>query len=459
MMDPSIQNTLNLDHHMRQLAYSIEAARAACAPGVDKITVIMNLEDFSLRNATPKASILEFIEIVCIVYPETMGTCIVWQIPKIAYMTLSSIARPFIDRRTWSKMHFLYGDSSPNSECDRVMKDVVGPDWRVVTGLGQPRTQTAYSEYYQRDILCARGFNFASYWQHRQQSDLERAAACGGPPWRHLTPEAVLDAEQWDGAFPGFWQSSLLGGRATNADNTPGSTFKDVDLDTLSEAWATPPQSETEDTEPAQSVQMPAPVLKPSTVGRPALPLPQKVSPPRGSPTSGSDGVRSTLPAPQPCCSGLCCVGYGVLLLSVLLALHAATETILREHRGVGPSGPLAHSRGLLLLDVSLAGIGLGLAAHTTPAPAGAGFLHTTCVPWAILLLRMFSMPEAIRTVVRAMKGKESAIGSVFIVVSLEVADAFLSTCFALMWIRRRMVKAHKKNVRYARLSDDVYLP
>lgn len=249
MMDSSIQNTMDQDHHMRHLAYSIEAARAECVAGIDKIAVTMNLENYSFWSSVPVSSVLETIEILCIVYPETLGSCIIWQCPQIA-ITAFNFCKPFIDERTFKKFVFLSGSYAPNSECDMVMTDVIGPDWRRLTGLGLPRTQKAYSQYYGEEILGACGFDFTAYWQSRLRCDAEHAASAGGPPWKHLTHEVALDASQWDGAFPGFWEANL--GMAGSGGNSaePGSDTTEVatglshvvdltDAGEDEEAWAT----------------------------------------------------------------------------------------------------------------------------------------------------------------------------------------------------------------------------
>lgn len=489
MIDPGVQNTLDLDTHMRYLAYSLEAARAACAPGVDKVCVTVNFENFSLRNAVPKSTVMESIEILCIVYPETLGTCIVWQAPAVANVFFSA-TKPFMDKKTWQKAIFLSGDSSPDSEIDHVMQDLVGPEWRRLTGLGLPRAQKAYSEHFKKEILSARGFEHSTYWQGRLQCDVERAAALGGPPWQHLKPDTALDPEQWDGAFPGFWQASF--GRQRNksdVESNPRTEFQDGD--NASEAWATPPQSETEEQEPtsppkdtlritANAVATAATAVRTTAtavgdlpharvLGRPVLPHAKgnsrTVEGRLRAPTRLDSDCESSAELAasgevqqlKPWLNVMCCIGYVVLLLNILLAVNAAVAVILSENRSAaGLPGPLAHSRMVLLLDIPLAGIGLGLAMQAGPAPTGCECMpasqRSSCIPWAILLLRMFAMPESMRSMMKAYNGHIGLFGGSFGVVSLEVTDGLLSIAFALMWLRH--LPQHKK-ARYARLDEE----
>mmetsp|Transcript_71531 Transcript_71531/g.205215 ORF Transcript_71531/g.205215 Transcript_71531/m.205215 type:complete len:597 (+) Transcript_71531:170-1960(+) len=467
ILDNGCENTKDDDTHMRLLAYSVEAARRSCLPGVDKICVAMNLEHFSVRNSVPRRVLMETIEILTIVYPETLGTCILWQAPSYA-LAMLALAKPFLDPRTLQKFAFVSGDASPGSEADRQMVEVVGPDWRVLTGLGLPPKERCYSEYFRREIACARGFEFEPYWKRRQRDDAARAKEAGGPPWRHLPRDSAIDPALWDGAYPGYWASSLPSRhRAVGSKAEAEAEFADTTSYTSeaaeAEVWASPRQSDSDgafDGTPA-----------PQKLGRSATPLsiPRRIVGGLASIASASSTPSNLSGHGRPPGSGsstLRVLGGAALLLSALLALDTTFAISLQESADDGGTTPsrgavnlLAAFRLLTLLDIPLVSVGLGLLMHGDSVPGGCECLppNRRClnVPGALLLLRFFSMPEAIRTVARVTRHDlGDAAGSPplpLVLVYLQSADALLSVTFALLWVWRLSNQVG----RYARLPSD----
>lgn len=403
----------------------VQSARANSAPGVDKICVVVNMEDFTVRNSMSRNAIMEGIEILTIVYPETLGHLVLWQPPGYAY-TLFKLFKKFLDPRTLKKILFVSGDASPGSANDNEMAEVVGPNWRVLTGLVSPRAETAHSEKHRREIPCARGFRFDAYWQGAIQRDRDRAALSGGPPWP-LQWHDVIDEDQWDGAYRAFWEANLL--------HEP------------TEVWASPAQSETEPWEdcPLVDPSVPqvgaevgteSPRVPPQVLGKPALPTLGAHALPGGRTAAPFRGRAADVKAPsKSTASGLCCIGHTSLVVHVLLAANTVLEIVAHQwmvdHRRVML---LLHEVGLL--NLPLVSVGLGVLFHGAPVAHGCECLcpRSQCLPWALLLLRIFAMPETLRNFAEAMAREEQQIGPAR--VSMELGDAVLSIVFALSWLR-----------------------
>jgi len=206
MLDNTVENSTDAAEVMRFLAYNVQAALFNCARGVDKLCVTINLENFSMYNVPPFGVTRETLEILQVAFPETLGTVVLWQPPRY-FKSFFAMVRPLIDPRTRSKITFVIGDTQLGSENDGIMCGIFGTDWREVTGLGLPRAEHSYSNWFKRDIPCARGYCHATEWQRALDRDSHRALSSACPPW-HLTKEEALD-ETWDGSYPEFWSASL----------------------------------------------------------------------------------------------------------------------------------------------------------------------------------------------------------------------------------------------------------
>lgn len=65
---------------------------------------------------------METIEILTIAFPETLGTCVVWQPPGY-FNTVYRLMSPFVDPRTLQKVVIVSGDAVPGGEVDRKMNE------------------------------------------------------------------------------------------------------------------------------------------------------------------------------------------------------------------------------------------------------------------------------------------------------------------------------------------------
>jgi len=208
ILDGSAENSIDVPDNMRFLAYNVEAARYSCAEGVDKLCVICNLENLSILNSPPTSSVLETAEILQTVFPESLGTCIMWQPPQY-FEVLYGMVRPLLDARTKKKVHVVRGDTSPGTENDLLMSGLFGAGWRESLGLGLPRLERVYSDFFRREIDAGRGYVHASYWPTVLERDRERAAKM--PPWSFPSSFA-LDKSCWDGAYADYWAANLSSG-------------------------------------------------------------------------------------------------------------------------------------------------------------------------------------------------------------------------------------------------------
>lgn len=52
-----------------------------------------------------------------------------------------SVVSPFIDVRTKSKIKLVSGEHGPGSKIDLKLRDLIGPNWREVTGIDQKQVR------------------------------------------------------------------------------------------------------------------------------------------------------------------------------------------------------------------------------------------------------------------------------------------------------------------------------
>eukprot|EP01031_Cornospumella_fuschlensis_P028991 gene28991-34991_t len=147
IFDNTVQNTPHVDDHMTFLAFNLEFAIKTMTPEVDKYLVFMHLENFSFFNIPPFASTRETIQMMCTCFPERLGHCIAYRPPGI-FRTFFDTVKGFLDPRTVSKMIFITGDVSDGSENDKLLRKIIGDDWKVLTGAEQPRVDDKTSPGY-----------------------------------------------------------------------------------------------------------------------------------------------------------------------------------------------------------------------------------------------------------------------------------------------------------------------
>eukprot|EP00037_Helgoeca_nana_P024457 m.259711 g.259711 ORF g.259711 m.259711 type:complete len:420 (+) comp26643_c0_seq5:1660-2919(+) len=170
ILDNTVENTTNVEAHMRLLFYTTERLIRRMKPPVEKQVIFVHLPDFSLWNTPPLKSSKTSLAVFSLYYAERLGHCIFWQPPSY-FSTFIAMIRPFIDPATYAKVVVINGDASPGTVNDSKMNVLIGPDWRKKTGAGGTR-QTPKS---------SPGYRHSEYWQGALQEDTAIAAAEANP--------------------------------------------------------------------------------------------------------------------------------------------------------------------------------------------------------------------------------------------------------------------------------------
>lgn len=155
IFDNSVQNTTDTDGQLNFLAWNLESAIRLMPSKVDKYVVFMHLEHFSLFNSPNMKATKETIFMLCQSFPERLGHCVCFMPPVVFHYVYETI-KFLIDKRTRNKIIFLIGDMSDDSPNDIKMKQILGNDWKILTGANQPVVSKG----------CSPGYNFDKYWDN-----------------------------------------------------------------------------------------------------------------------------------------------------------------------------------------------------------------------------------------------------------------------------------------------------
>ena len=100
VFDNTVQNTNNMEGQMKFLAWNLNLACRMMDPQeVDKYTIFMNLEKFSIFSCPSMACSKETINMLCNMFPERLGHCICYQGPKY-FEYFFGLVKPFVDPKT-----------------------------------------------------------------------------------------------------------------------------------------------------------------------------------------------------------------------------------------------------------------------------------------------------------------------------------------------------------------------
>lgn len=153
IFDNSVQNTNCTTDQLNFLSWNLEYACRMMPLTVDKYVVFMNLEMFSIFATPSMAATKESIFMLCSAFPERLGHCVCYKPPSL-FHTFFNTLKGLIDPRTANKMVFITGDVSEGSPNDNLMRDIIGDDWKTLTGAEQP-------------VLvpnCSPGYDHSVYW-------------------------------------------------------------------------------------------------------------------------------------------------------------------------------------------------------------------------------------------------------------------------------------------------------
>eukprot|EP00035_Acanthoeca_spectabilis_P014841 m.291844 g.291844 ORF g.291844 m.291844 type:complete len:481 (+) comp16232_c0_seq5:10351-11793(+) len=180
VLDNTVENTTDVDVHMRLLFWTTERMIRRMKPPVEKQVMFVHLPDFSLWNAPPLKSSKTSLAVFSLYYAERLGHHIWWQPPSY-FSTFIAMIRPFIDPKTMAKVVLINGDTSPGSPNDQKLVAIIGPDWREKTGAEGTRETPKSSP----------GYIHAKYWKEALDEDaaLAEARNCKTPTRSH-TEEA-----------------------------------------------------------------------------------------------------------------------------------------------------------------------------------------------------------------------------------------------------------------------------
>lgn len=150
----SVQNTHNHDEQIEFLSFVLELAIQLSPKHRDKYVICLHLETFSFFNCPPMRTTIETCKMLVTCLPERLGHCICLHPPTV-FHTVFSTLKPFIDKRTTSKMVFLTGSIAQGSANDLLMKEVIGKHWKVLTGADQAVLQPGSSPGYNHQVVWA----------------------------------------------------------------------------------------------------------------------------------------------------------------------------------------------------------------------------------------------------------------------------------------------------------------
>jgi hypothetical protein len=153
VFDNTVQNTDSSEDHMNFLAWNLEFATKTMPPNTDKYLIFIHLENFSFFNIPPFSESRETLHMLTTTFPERLGHLIAYKPPYVFKAFYESV-KGFLDPKTMKKIVFIYGDVSENSENDILLKNIIGDDWKTLTGAEQPVFKPKTSP----------GFNHEVYW-------------------------------------------------------------------------------------------------------------------------------------------------------------------------------------------------------------------------------------------------------------------------------------------------------
>lgn len=154
--DNSAQNTTNVDDQMLYLGWLLNFSCREMPENVDKYTIFMHLTTFSFFSIPSMSSTTETIHMLCNTFPERLGHCIAYRPPGV-FRTFFNSVKSFIDPKTAAKMVFITGDVSDGSKNDLLLKEIIGDNWKVLTGAEQPVLQ-------QTNPPSSPGYNHSVMW-------------------------------------------------------------------------------------------------------------------------------------------------------------------------------------------------------------------------------------------------------------------------------------------------------
>ena len=222
VFDNTVQNTKDSAAQLRCLAFVLEhALRRVDGTRVSKYVIFMHLSDFSLFNNPPWSVTRETMLMLMSCFAECCGHIVVHGAPRV-FRGVFAAVKPLIDPKTATKIVFV----SPGDAEEPTMRDLVGDDWRALTGAGLARETPRSSPGYRHGRCWPRAVAADEAWRKRTGN---------AGPLRHTVVNGPADAAAPDEA-------------AAGEARAPARPSDDDD------AKAPPPRSRSRTLEPAERV-------------------------------------------------------------------------------------------------------------------------------------------------------------------------------------------------------------
>ncbi|KAJ2727128.1 hypothetical protein GGI07_000012 [Coemansia sp. Benny D115] len=129
-MFPHRENTKDAKGNLRWVVFTMEQALRAMPPGVTKLTIVIDVSQYSMSQAVPLSTAREFLHILESHYPERLHKALVLNPPRLFVMFYHIVA-PFIDPVTKAKVAFVDGSKKKSDGADGPWVDIldhVDPD-------------------------------------------------------------------------------------------------------------------------------------------------------------------------------------------------------------------------------------------------------------------------------------------------------------------------------------------
>ena len=154
IFDNSVQNTKDAGGQLRALAFVLEHALRRCdGSQVRKYVIFLHLNDFSLRNNPSWAVTKETMRMLTCCFAECCGHIILHNAPKV-FAVAYRLVKPLIDPKTATKILFV------TDKDEDKMTELIGSDWRAITGAGQTRLDK-----------CSPGYDHSVQWPITLEND------------------------------------------------------------------------------------------------------------------------------------------------------------------------------------------------------------------------------------------------------------------------------------------------
>ena len=84
--------------------------------------------------------------------------------PGMLFSGLWTVCKPLMDPKTVAKVHFIRGDCSDGSANDRLLRQLIGPDWRKL--CDRPKDDYSHDDFWPTVLALVAGavLGWASFW-------------------------------------------------------------------------------------------------------------------------------------------------------------------------------------------------------------------------------------------------------------------------------------------------------